>query len=118
MAYTAKTVEDIVRTGLAATYTAAPGTGAGNGFSIQNDGRTILHVKNVAAGGDCVVTIVTPNTVDGLALADRTVTVADGAERFIGPFPPSIYNESDGTIRVDFSEITNVTLAALRMAGV
>ncbi len=118
MAYTVKAPEAIIRGGLQPTYTAAPGTGAGNGFTVVNDGSMVLHIKNVAAGGNCIVTVVTPGTVDGLAITDRTVTIADGEEHFIGPFPPGIYNVGGATgelIQVDFSENTNVTMAALQL---
>ena len=118
MSYTAKVVENVVRTGLTATYTAFPSATPGSGFSVANDGKTVLHFKNVAAGGNAVVTVNVPRTTDGQAVTERTVTIADGAEAFIGPFPTGIYNQEGSVgsvLYVDCDEITNVTMAALSL---
>lgn len=118
MAYTAKAVENVVRTGLAATYTAFPSATPGNGFSVANDGKTILHFKNVAAGGNAIVTVNVPRTTDGQAVTERTVTMADGTEYFIGPFPTGIYNQEGSAgdvLHVDCDEITAVTMAAISL---
>lgn len=112
MARTALTVQDVVRTGLEATYAAANG----DGNSFNNTGREILHIKNGAT--DCVVTVQTPRTVDGQAVTARTVTVTATEERFIGPFPPAIFNQggSNGdVVFVDYDDVSNVTVAVIRV---
>lgn len=110
MARTALAVQDVVRAGLNPVYSAANV----DGHSIQNNGHTVLHVKT--AGTACTVTIQTPGTVDGMAVADRTVALGATAERIIGPFPPSDYNQPTGEgVYVDFSAVTAVTVAALRL---
>ena len=76
----------------------------GNALSY-NDGRIILEVNNTS-GGSLNVTVGTPGVVDGLAVADLVVAVAAGATRLIGPFPPAIYNQSDGTVQVDVTAST------------
>lgn len=115
MARTALTVQSIIRNGL------APSFGAANvdGHAVPNDGKTWIEVKN-AGGSPITVTIQTPGTVDGMAVADRTVVVpATTGDRMIGPFPPNQYNQisgSDvGTVYVDFSAVTSVTVAAFTM---
>lgn len=80
-------------------------------YIIKNDGKMMLNVKN-AGGSNCNVTIVTQNQVGGNAISDRVVAVSNGAEAFIGPFPPSIYNDGNGDIDVSFSFITSVTFLA------
>lgn len=118
MAYTVKAPQDMARTGLVGVYTAAPGVGAANGFSVQNNGNMFLHVKNVAAGGTVTVTVKIPRTVDNKAVTDQTFTVADGAEGFAGPWPIGIYNQGGAIgdlIYVEFSEITGVTMAAINL---
>lgn len=102
--------QQIVRTGLEQTYASA--NADGNKFS--NDGRMFLHVKN-GAGAPIDVTIQTPGTVDGLAVADQVVTVTNGEERMIGPFPANIYNQDDRMVYVDYSSATSVTVAVLRL---
>ena len=112
MARTALTVQPMARTGLEATYGAANG----DGHSFQNDGRTFLHIKNGAT--DCVITVATPRTVDGQAVTPRTVTCTADEERFIGPFPPSLFNQmgaAGDVVHVDFDDVSNVTVAALRI---
>jgi len=110
MARTEMNHQQIVRTGLEQTYAAAHADG--NKFS--NDGRMFLHVKN-GAGAPITVTIQTPGQVDGLAIADQVVTVTNGEERMIGPFPPNIYNQDDRMVYVDYSSVTSVTAAVLRL---
>jgi len=65
-----------------------------NDHSFLNNGRTILQVRNTA-GSSKTFDVVTPNTVDGLAVSDRTVTVAAGKTVYVGPFPRSIYSGTD-----------------------
>ena len=71
MANNRLTPEAVVRTGLAATYL-TDGAGAGqlnvtDTYQVNNDEAIGLHFKKSGAGA-CIVTIVTPGTVDGLAI--------------------------------------------------
>jgi hypothetical protein len=109
MARTALSVQQVVRTGLTPSYGAANGSG---GHSLPNSGVEMVHVKTGGTG--CVVTIQTPGTVDGLAVPDRTITIGTNSERMIGPFPPGVYNQADGSIYIDFDSVTTVTIAAIR----
>lgn len=102
--------QQITTSGLAPTYTGSLSTS--NTYLIRNNGRVFLHVKNAAAGGDSVVTVETPATLGGQAVADLTKTIADGAEAMIGPFPTAIYNDVNGDIKVTYSEITGITHGA------
>jgi hypothetical protein len=109
MARTALTVQQIVRSGLTPTYSAANA----DGHSFPNGGTEYLHVKN-GGGGSINVTVQTPNTVDGLAITDRVVAVPNGGERIIGPFPRATYNQGADEVYVDFSGVTSVTCGAFR----
>lgn len=103
----------VVRAGIAPVLTAGDDA---NEMYFVNDGRTFLYVLDTA---NAVVNLVfvTPGTVDALAIGDRTVQVAvDTTEgMFIGPFPPSIYNQSDGTVHVNLDDDTDVALEAFRL---
>jgi hypothetical protein len=117
MATTQLVVQDIVRTGLEAVYVAAV---SGDGHAVDNAGRrTFLHVIN-GSGGDVDVTIATPNTADGLVIADRVVTVTAGEERMIGPFP-SMYEQYDADNAIEqafivtYESTASVTVAALKL---
>lgn len=59
-----------------------------NGNKFTNDpGRTVLRAKNATAS-PVVITVDTPATVEGLAVADRTYSVpATTGDVLIGPFP-------------------------------
>lgn len=109
MAYTPLTVQACVISGLEASFVAA--AAAGNSFA--NDGYTFLEVVN-GDSSDHVVTITTPKTYGGIALADPTVTVTAGERRHIGPFPKELFNQSDGAVLVNYDGVTSVTVAAIR----
>ena len=109
-------VQQIARTGLVATYmdsSSTPPLTTTDTFFANNNGRTFLHVQNGATDVD--VTIHTPNTVDGLAVADRTVTVTANTEAFIGPFQPDVYNGADHQMSFEFDDVSNVSVAVLRV---
>ena len=82
-----------------------------------NDGRTFLFI--IGGTANCEIYIVTPGTVDGAAIADITFDITLGATEFriMGPFPPGVYNQSDGTVHVNTEDanVANVKLAAIRM---
>ena len=116
MARTPVTVQNITRTATEMTYSAANASGDG-GNSFANDGRTMLHIK---AGGTApasfTLTIETPGTVDGQAIAQRTATLAKEKEYFVGPFPPGVYDQAGGVVYFDIgADKTGITVAALRL---
>lgn len=111
MARTDLAVQQVSRTGLNPAYTAADGT---NMNAFANDGRTLLHVKN-GGGAPINATIDTPGMVDGLAVGNLIISIPNAGERIIGPFPTNIYNEADEKVYVDWSGVTNVTVAVFRL---
>lgn len=116
MAQLRKAVENVNRNGLAATYHSDFTVVGSNTYLVRNDGKTILHFKKTGAG-DCDVTIYTPNTVDGNAIADLVVTVpATTGDVFIGPFPPAVYNDENGDIEFGLEEVTGFSGAILRLS--
>lgn len=106
-------VLEITRAGVDVGAVAA---GAG-GDEFANTGEEFLYVKNADASGK-VVTIVTQQTIDGQAVADRTVSVAASEEKFIGPFQTSVYNDTDGLVQVTYDDVTSVTVRAVKLARV
>jgi hypothetical protein len=113
MARTDLTVQEIVKSGLEPSYTSA----SADGHAVANNGRTFLHVKN-GGGSPITVTIQTSTTIEGLAVADQTVSVPASEERLIGPFSTHFEQPSGadkGKVYVDFSDVTSVTVAALRV---
>lgn len=84
-----------------------------DGHSIVNNGQVMMIVKNASAAA-INVTAQTPGIVDGLALPDKVVSVAAGGERHFR-WDPGPYNQADGTVYVDFSAVTSVTVAAFQL---
>ncbi len=112
MADVAQAVIPIVKAGVEPVYTGSLSTS--DVYQFVNDGKTFLHVKN-GGGSPDVVTIVSEQISDGLALADRTVNVPAGEERMIGPLVPAVYNDGAGLVNVSHSFITTVTQAVFSL---
>jgi len=82
-----------------------------DGNVFVNDGRTILRVLS-SAGVTRVVTVVTPNTLDDLAISDLTMSIDDSTIRYLGPFPTSVYGT---TVLVTFDVETGIKILPMRM---
>jgi len=98
----------IVKTGLTTAYTAGIIVGTTD-FVMKNDGRTLLHVKKSGAGA-CSMICKTPAQVQGLDIAEVTISIpATTGDVMLGPFPPSLFNDGNGDMRFNFSEVTGLT---------
>ncbi len=109
MARETLTVQPVVRGGLTAGYTSMEASGV----AFANNGRTFMHLK--VGTGAATLTIITPNTVDGLAIADRTVTLPASTETFVGPFQPGVYNQTTDVVHVDVSTAGSVSIGVMRI---
>ena len=91
------TVQRLAPTGITPTRTAIS---ASNVYLVRNSGRMLLAFEKGGAGA-ATITIQTPVTTGGLAVAEQSVTVpADTGDKMAGPFPPSIYNDDNGHPRL------------------
>lgn len=113
MARTAITAQTVTAAGLDLADEAANVDGNQFGWTP----RRLVRVVNGSAG-EVTVTIPTPAQVAGLDVAERTVAVPAGGTRFIGPFPPSAYRQADGSVHLDYSAVTSVTVAVLELERV
>lgn len=110
MAYTTIAVQTLTdpvsSAGLMNTAPQNVAAGAGNGVKFANNGKTVLLVVNKGAAGS--LTCLTGATVKGLAIADlAAITLPasgtnDGAS-IIGPFDPTLYNDSSGLCTVELT---------------
>jgi hypothetical protein len=104
------TVQTISLPGLSPAFAAA----AVGGDAFPNSGREYLHVKN---GGGSEVTV----TVDSQAACNQgydhnaVVAVPASEERLIGPFPKARFNDANDKVQVAYSDVTSVTVAAVRL---
>ena len=111
MANIRKNVQQLTSAGLAVTNHADLTTS--DTFLVRNTGRTVLHFKKSGAGA-CTVTIDTPNSVDSLAIAQRTVNVpATTGDIHISGLKTDIYNDVNGDLKITLSEVTGLTLALM-----
>lgn len=114
MAYTDLTLLVAARTGLSIADAALTDAVAG-GHKFTNDGSTLFFAQNTN-GSSRTLTITTFSTVDGLAVADLTITLAATTGRILtATFPRSIYNGTDFKVAVDYSATSGVKVAAIRL---
>lgn len=107
------TVQEVPNGGLTRTFAAPAAAVDGNMYPA--DGKCWLEVKNT--GTQKTLTIQTPGTVDGLAIADRAITIpATTGDVTVPPLPPSQYAQADGKTYVDLDVITGVTICVWRAA--
>lgn len=87
--------------------------GLTGGHKFLNNGKQMLIVQNGDVAST-IATIVTQAVSDGdLAIGDRAVTVAASKRKLIGPFKPSLYNDSDGYVHFTLSNFTTGVLVGL-----
>lgn len=90
------------------------------GHSFANDGNVLLYIASTHTAA-ITVTISAPNLVDtygNLATAGLQIVIPAGnvvAQRILTPtFPRTIYNQSDGTVHIDYNIITALNVAAVQ----
>ena len=109
-------VQDVAETGLNPSFVAA----ASGGDDFANGDRTFLAVKNGAIA--VVVTVTVQRTsfdIDKfgkVTFAALVVNVPATEERWIkAPIAP--YTDGNGKVQVTYDDVTNVTVAAVKMPG-
>lgn len=106
------TVTAVARAGIDLAGVAA----AVGGDQFLNTGKEVLIVAN-GSGVSINVTFATPATVDGLAVADRTVAVAAGVTKAIGPFQRYAYNDTSNYVQITYSAVTTVTVKVVSVTA-
>lgn len=108
------TPQNLSSVGITVTRTAIA---TGNTYQVRNDGQVILNFMKSGAGV-ATITITTPETRDGLAVADRTISVpATTGDVAAGPFSSQTYNNSSGDFEFTTDEGTGLTCAVFRRLG-
>lgn len=94
----ALTPQQVSITGLTPTYA----TAASGGDTFENNGTEIVQVWNDHASAARTVTFATSQTVEGLAVADRAITItAANDSAIIGPFNKAVYGS---TVAITYSD--------------
>jgi len=114
MARVAVAAQAVVAAGVAVSFTSV--TADNQEFTNSVSQRTFIRVKNTD-GSDHTVTPVSNETRDGLSLTDVAINIVAGTERDIGPFPAGVYNQTDGTVQLDFSATTGMSCAVITLTA-
>ncbi|MGV0974507.1 MAG: hypothetical protein ACOYBO_01110 [Azonexus sp.] len=87
-----------------------------DGQAYMNDGdkRTCIAVWNNSAV-PTTLTIETYQTMEGLPVADRTVTVAAGDIVMVRPGPASVYNQPNGQIYFSLAPYADIWVAVVKV---
>lgn len=96
-------------TGLNLTANASAASAGGD---VIDTGDTVGIIV-FTAGTGTTVTITTPGTVSGLAIADNAVTIGTNVAWFI-PLPTSLYGDSNGQAAISWSATASVTFIVVR----
>ena len=105
------TTQTITNTGINPSFAAV----AASDTVVCGD-TVMVRIKN-ASGAGITATITTPNTVEGLAIADAvSMTIpATTGDVTIGPIKASLFADSSGVATITCSSTASVTIAALRV---
>jgi hypothetical protein len=85
-----------------------------NGNSFANTGLEKVIVVN-GSGGSLTVTVAIPanqRSLGGLATS-KTYSVSNSKTAILGPFDPSIFNQTTGVVNIDWSTGTSVTCSVV-----
>lgn len=96
-------VTSTVRAGVLPTLSTP--VAANNGEFANGGGKTVLVVVNGmggAGGGTTVVTVQQVECPHERIQNDTPLSVAADLVGVLGPFPPALYNQTDGTVQVDY----------------
>jgi hypothetical protein len=87
-------VYDVTREGVEPTDVAV---GTADMYLPDNDGLVVVLATN--EGGSSHEVVATPTvTIGGMAMAEITISVPAGESRWIGPWPPAVFNADDGSV--------------------
>ena len=84
---------------------------AADNAQFINDGNTLLIFQNAGSGVETATII---STADPFGrTGDLDVTPTNAKESIAGPFRKSIYNQSDGYVHIDTTDVT-LSVAAIK----
>ncbi len=118
MARDTVTVTSTVRAGVAPALTTPS---AANNAEMANDGRTVFLFVNgmgLASVQETAITIQQVADPYGRIQNDSAFAAVVDTLAACGPFSPSLYNQSDGTVQIDYDAVSaNARVCGLHIAG-
>ena len=83
-------------------------------YLFPNTGVEMIHINGGAAGG--TLTIKTPQTVEGLNVAESPIILASGENYLFGPYPSKTYNDADGMVSLT-SDVEDMEVIIFKKAS-
>lgn len=91
---------------------ALPNPAAVDGHKFMWSDKRQIRLKNTDSTPK-TVTLILPGTVDGQQIEDRPYTVPASIGDVLIPALPAVYRQSDGTVWLDVSATTGLSIAIL-----
>ncbi len=89
------------------------GLSTSNTYKFRNNGKVLLLFEKTGSG-TAVITVVTPGTSSGLAIADVTVNIPEiNGDVVIGPFQSSLFNDSSADVSFTIPDTAGLSFAAV-----
>tara|TARA_R110000803_G_scaffold17134_1_gene46566 strand:- start:1027 stop:1374 length:348 start_codon:yes stop_codon:yes gene_type:complete len=109
------TAQQISQSGLIPVYSVAD---IAAGDTLVNTGIEYFHIKNESALSITATVIPVITTVEDPLLGEltkenATLVLAAGAQGFLGPYEIDAFNSPTSTIKINYTAVTSVTIAAL-----
>lgn len=105
------TTQEVDADGLTASYDAADD----GGDEFPNSSTAFVHIKNDGASSIDATIVSQYEARPGVGPEDIVITVAAGEETLAGPFNPRVFDNVDGNVEITYSDVTDVTVAALSL---
>ncbi|GAB3471183.1 hypothetical protein [Actinophytocola sediminis] len=110
MARTQITTQSVDADGLTVLFGAVDATASPDGNVFATGGGETVLVQNESES-PITMTVDVPVTVDGVAVADRVITVP--ANSIVAWRPKAVHRQADGTVRLNWSTATDVGVAVI-----
>jgi hypothetical protein len=107
----ALTTQNIARTAITPTYAAVAASD-----TFTPGANVFVHIKNAGGSPDTVTITVAAGDPPGLTIADLSISVTNGQERMIGPFPANFFADpTTGVATIAHGFTTSVTIGVFNL---
>lgn len=103
--------------GRAANVTDLSPDAASSGGDKFTGGSDVWAFWENATGAPITVTIDTPGTVAGLAIADLVITVPANGYAVRGPFPAAVFGDAAGLVSMTYSTHVGLSFGAWKVGA-
>ncbi len=90
------------------SYEGLQASAAGGGDAYPNTGLEYVLFDATDGSATITVTLHIQTEVDGQTVTNPTFVMQPTTDRIIGPFPPSIYNDTNGRMNFTYSAVTGL----------